>query len=352
MKSQILSTLFLFLLFVVPASDNYSLNTYGFGSGGVDRSNSDNYKLKGATGEVSGARMDSNNYLGLPGLTSTQLANTPVAPTFTNLANNTNKLHFIVSTSNNPSDAEYAIAISDDNWVTTQYVQSDNTVGAVLGSEDWQTYAFWGSGTGEYVLGLDSATEYKIKVKARQGDFTEGPWGPAATATTSDLSISFDIDVSASDSETAAPYVIGLGSLTSGSVVTATDKIWIDIDTNADYGAYVYVAGANQGLMSTTQGHTINSFSGDLSGQPEGFGLRAASLAEGAGGPLIAVSPYNGASDSIGGPSTVLSELLSSSTAPVTAGRASVEVKTKINTITPAGSDYSEILTLVAAAMY
>jgi hypothetical protein len=352
MKKQVIPTVLLFMLFVVPASNNYSLDTYGFGSGGVSNSNSTSYRINANTGELSGQRMSSNSYLGLPGLISTQLANTPTAPTFTNVGNDTNKLLLTINTASNPSDAEYAVAISDDNWVTTEYVQSDNTVGASLGLEDWQTYTAWGSGSGEYVVGLISNTAYKVKVKAQQGDFTEGPWGPEASASTTALSISFDIDVSSTDTETAAPYILAIGSLTPGSVVTASDKIWVDLDTTAEYGAYVYVAGANQGLRSTTQAYTISAISGDLGAQPEGFGLRTATVAQSAGGPLAAVSPYNGASNTVGGPTTVLDEIVSSTAAPITAGRASFEVKAKIKNITPAGSDYAEIITLVAAALY
>lgn len=318
----------------------------------MNDASSNNYSMSAQTGEVSGQGMSSNTYLGLPGLTSTLLANTPGAPTFTNENNDTNKLLLVINTASNPSDSEYAIAITDDAWVTTQYVQSDNTIGATLGSEDWQTYAAWGSGSGEYVVGLDSNTQYTVKVKARQGDYTEGPWGPEASATTSNLSISFDIDVSASDSETAGPYSIDLGTLTADTVVTATEKIWIDLDTSADSGAYVYIAGGNGGLASSTQGYTISAYSGNLDAQPEGFGIRTASVSESSGGPMAPVSPFDGASNSIGGPTTALNEVLSSSTTAVTGGRASMEVKAKITTITPSSSDYSEIITLVAAALY
>ena len=352
MHKKVVPSLFLFMLFAFPASSNYSLDTYGFGSGGTAESSSSNYSISAETGELSGDRASSNNYIGLPGLISTQLANTPSAPSFTNVSNDTNKLLLIVNTSSNPSDAEYAIAITDDAWVTTRYVQNDNTVGGTLGAEDWQTYVGWGSGSGEYVVGLDANTEYTVKVKARQGNYTEGPWGPEASASTTDLSISFDIDVSASDSETAAPYLVDIGILTAGSVTTATDKIWIDLDTTADSGAYVYVAGDNGGLTSSTQAYTIGAYSGDLSGQGEGFGLRTASVAESSGGPMAAVSPFDGASNNIGGPTTALNEILSSSVAPITGGRASLELKAKINTVTPAGSDYSEVITLVAAALY
>lgn len=346
------SALLALLLFIVPASSSYSLQSYGFGSGGANDASSSQYNMNATTGELSGDRMNSSSYLGLPGLVSRELANTPAAPTFSNVSSDTNKLLLTLDTGGNPSDAEFAVAITDDNWSTTSYVQSDNTVGATLGSEDWQTYANWGSGSGEYVVGLDPDTTYKVKVKARTGEFTEGMWGPEASATTTALSITFDIDVSSSDTETAAPYELDLGSLDPGTVVTASEKIWVDLDTSAASGAYVYVAGSNAGLESASQGYTITAVSGNLTSEAEGFGLQTASVTESSGGPMAAVSPYDGSTENVGGPTTSLAEILSSSNTAVTSGRASVSLKAKIEDITPAANDYAEVLTLVAAAIY
>ncbi len=64
-------------------------------------------------------------------------ANVPPAPTFTNPASNYDRLKVVVNPGNNASDAVFAIAISSDDFVTTQYVQSNATTGSILGSEDW-----------------------------------------------------------------------------------------------------------------------------------------------------------------------------------------------------------------------
>lgn len=345
-------TMLLLMLLAVPASNTYKLDSYTFGSGGTEESASTLYKMEGIAGEQAGAEMGVGTLLSWSGLMPVQMISTPPAPTFTNVSNDYDKLQFILATASNPTDTQYAIAISDDNWVTTEYVQSDNTIGAVLGAEDWQTYAAWGGASGEYAIGLTSNTQYKIKVKARQGDYTEGPWGPEATASTTNLTLSFDLDVAATDTETAGPYLLDIGALSVGSVTTATDKIWVDIATNANYGAYVYVAGANQGLESSVASHTISAYSGDLTGQQEGFGLRVDALSETSGGPLIAVSPYNGTNDVVGGPAAALSEILTSSNAEIAAGRASLLVKSKISSLTPASTDYSETITLVATAVF
>lgn len=339
-----------FVLFNFPASSNYQLKSYEFGGGG-GVSDSTNYSVEGIHGQQEGRTVGTNYGVG-EGLLFTQLANVPAAPTLANSSNWYNKLLLTLQTSNNPTDAEYAIAISTDNFTTTNYVQSDNTVGATLGSEDWQTYASWGGGSGEYIIGLSPNTTYYVKVKARQGDFTESQWGPSTSTATSQLSLTFDIDVASTDTESAAPYVLAMGQLTVGAVTTASEKIWLDLETNAANGGYVYIYDENGGLRSSAVNYTITSATADLTGAAEGFGVRSNSVAQSAGGPLVATSPYNGASDNVGVLNSTIQEVFHSSGAPITAGRASLLVKAKISAVTPASSDYADILTLITSATF
>lgn len=338
-------------LFVFPASGNYSLKSFSVGGGGSEGSASNNYSAEMVIGEIGGSELDGGTYKSWPGLIYTQMANTPGAPTFSNAANYYNKLNLIIDEQNNPSDAQFAIAISTDDFVTTNYVQSDNTVGNTLGSEDWQTYTDWGGGSGEFVVGLTPATTYKVKVKARHGNYTEGPWGPEASASTSGLTLSFDIDVSSSDSETGAPYTVSMGNLNPGNIVTATDKIWVDLSTNANSGGAVYLYGSTTGLFSSTVSYTIAGYSGNLSSVNEGFGLRSNSATQSSGGPLSAVSPYNGSNEVVGTIATT-PQTVYSSTAPLVDGRGSLLVKAKINALTPAATDYSDSLVLIAAGIF
>ncbi|MDQ3064816.1 MAG: hypothetical protein M3Q36_00920, partial [bacterium] len=198
MLSNILSV-GLMLFAALPSTPNYELRDFGFGSGGTAESGTVNYSLEGIAGELSGLDGTTLNYGLRPGLLSTQLANLPSAPTISNPSNWYNKLLMVINTSNNPSDTTYAVAISDDNFVTTNYVQSDDTVGPALGLEDYRTYAGWGSGTGTTIIGLSESTTYDIKVKANQGNFTETGYGPEGTGATDVVSIAFDIDVAAAD---------------------------------------------------------------------------------------------------------------------------------------------------------
>ncbi len=337
----------------LPASNNYKINNFGFGSGGVGNSSSANYGANGITGESSGADGFSANFKGKSGEINTQQANVPDAPTFDNTANYYNKLHFVVNKANtgNPSDTLFAIAISSDNFVTTQYVQSDNTVGSVLGIEDYQTYAAWGSITGQFVIGLNANTTYKIKVKAMSGRFSESAYSPAASATTSPPTLTYDIDVSATDTETSPPYTVTIGNLLPGGIVDSPQRVWVDIDTNAESGGNVYISSLNAGLNSSSVAYTIISHTGDLSVLAEGEGAQGTSSTQTSGGPLTLASPFDGTSNSIGTTDTIIRKIFTVAN-PVVAGRGSFIIKAKSNTSTPSSADYSDILTVIAAASF
>jgi hypothetical protein len=336
-----------------PTSSTYELKAYSFGSGGTTTDTSSNYNLLGISGEQSGDQSSSSTYKTGSGLVFTQQADVPSAPTFTNPSHYYNKLHLVINTSGNATDATYAIAISTDNFSTdTKYVQSDNTIGTVLGAEDWQTYTAWGSSSGIDIIGLNPGVTYTVKAEAQQGNFTQTGFGPTAQATTENPSLSFDIDVSPTDTETAAPYSLSIGDLTAGSVITASDKVWVDVDTNGTAGASVYVQDSNSGLNSTSASYTISALSGNLSSVSEGYGAQGASATQTSGGPLEIVSPYNGASNVVGTLDTTKRIIFDSTAAPVIAGRASFEIKAKASAVTKAAGDYSDTLTLVASAAF
>lgn len=346
-----LSLIPIFIFFVMPASTNYQLKGFEFGAGGGSL-DSTTYSLDAILGQQDAASMSSTIYNVRGGLIFAQMSGVPPAPTLTNSSNWYNKLLLVINNTGNASDTKFAVAISDDNWVTTKWVQSDNTIGSTLGIEDYQTYANWGSGTGENIIGLTPNTTYWVRVKALQGEFSETGLGPQASATTSNPTLDFDIDVSSSDTETAAPYTLAFGSLSAGSVNTATNKVWIDIATNGTAGAYVYISDSNAGLKSTALNYTIGAVSGDLASLGEGFGAQSSTDTESAGGPLLPVSPFNGTSENVGVINTTVRELYSTSGVPITGGRGSFVLKVKPSSITPASTDYADTLTIVASGTF
>lgn len=334
-----------------PTSTNYKLNNFNYGSGGTSGSTSTNYSLNGSTGEVSNTQSSSTNFLSRPGNNNIQQAYVPPAPTFTNPANHYNKLQFIINATTNPSDTKFSIAISSDSFATTYYVQSDNTVGAARGLEDYQTYSAWGGASGQFVVGLQPSTTYQIKVNAFQGSFTETEYGPTASAATEAPSITFDIDVASTDTETSAPFTTSFTSLLPATVTTATNTIWTDIDTNAEAGVKIYVSSSNAGITSASQSFTVSSATADLSVASSGYGAQGSTATQSSGGPLSISAPYNVAAQNVGVMSVAFREIFSTTT-PVTAGRASFLLLAKVASTTPAASDYQDTLTVIAAASF
>ena len=228
-----LATFFLFLftcfkVFAGPQSTTYELKEFGFGSGGTEGTNSTNYTLFGIGGEIDADKLDSTSYTTNNGLTFTLQANTPAVPTFTNPGTNYDRLKYVIDDGGNPTDAQFLLAISKDNFVTTSYVQADNTVGS---SQVWQTYTTWGGASGAYVTGLSENTTYKLKVKARQGNFTESPFSAVASVATSVPSLTFGID-------SAAVTFTNLGP--SNSYTDSTKTTVLTTSTNAYNGYIIY----------------------------------------------------------------------------------------------------------------
>ncbi|MDP1619538.1 MAG: hypothetical protein Q8M12_00910, partial [bacterium] len=103
-NKKIITTFAWMFFLVLPASTNYQLKDYGFGTGGTDKSSSADYSLEAITGELSGNQSSSADYKIGPGMVFTGQANVPAAPTFDNPGNYYNKLRIILNPSNNASD--------------------------------------------------------------------------------------------------------------------------------------------------------------------------------------------------------------------------------------------------------
>ncbi len=344
----------LWLLFAsAPASTNYQLQSYGVGSGGVSNTSSTTYRATAISGEQSSTgSSNSTTYNARTGLISTQLANVPAAPVITNPSSYYNKLHIVIDNGSNPSDTIFSIAISPDGFSpTTNYVKNDDTVTSSINTADWLTYSAWGGVSGFDVIGLLPSTTYTIKVKAKHGDFTESAYSSTASVATVNPSLTFDIDVSATDSETAAPYAVDFSSLLPGVVTDGPKKIWIDLDTNATSGGTVFVSSLNAGLKSSVASHTITAVTGNLASLSEGFGAQNSTATQSSGGPLTAQTPYTGTSQNVGLADTTIRQFYISS-APIVAGRGSLLLKARSAVDTPAAPDYQDSLTFIASASF
>ncbi len=349
----LMSVSFPFLAYAGPVSNNYELKDFSFGAGGTSKSDSTSYSLFGLLGETESGQSASSAYKIGEGLVYTLQANTPPAPSLTNPSSYYNKLKLIINTGSNPSDAKFAVAISTDNFSSdTKYVQNDNTVNTTLGTEDWQTYTNWGGASGINIIGLTPGTTYTVKIAAQRGNFTETGYGPTAQATTSQSSLTFDIDVASTDTETDPPFTLAIGDLTAASVITAPSKVWVDVDTNGTAGAAVYVYSTNSGLNSSRASYTISSLSGNLASVSEGYGARGSTATQSSGGPFQIVAPYDGSGDVVGVVDGTKRIMFDSASQSFTAGRASFEVKAKASAVTKAASDYTDTLTVIVSATF
>jgi len=222
----------------------------------------------------------------------------------------------------NPEDAEYSIAISDDNWTTTKYIQANNTLGS---SMIWQSYLNWGNGTGETLTGLKQETEYKMKAKARHGDFTETGWSSETSATTSSLSLSFSIDKTWIDLGTLIPNQVSSGSHL------------LTVITNGE-GGYVTTIQEDGNLRLGDGLEDIDDATDGAVSMGEEYGVRTSGSPEG---------QMNNADTAI----TSSTQTIASSSGPVNPSVVTVTYKAVIDATTSAGK-YSHIVTYITTTTF
>jgi hypothetical protein len=336
------------LLFAaLPSTTNYELNSYGFGSGGTANSSTSNYSLEGITGEISSQPASTSNFTALPGFIQTQQANVPKV-TLTNPGSYYDKLKFVIDQQGNPSDALYALQVCiGADWTpscggTTMYVKSDNTLGASLTLADYQTYSAWGGAGGANIIGLTPSTTYYLRAKATQGQFTESAYGPSSSDSTVGQSISFCLFAGATCGSGNSTSFSGL---VAGTPDSSSPSLGLTFATNADNGGSVYIYSKNGALQSiNAPGSPINSATADLATASQGYGAQVSSATA-----LTIQPPYNGSGNNVGVLSTTINTLLASNT-PVTGGAATILLQAKPAITTPAATDYSDTVTLIAAA--
>lgn len=337
------------LLAALPATSNYKLNSYGFGSGGTAGSSTATYSLEGISGTNAGASSLTTNYVVRPSYIQTQQANVPKI----NLDNGGgayyNKLHFVIDNQNNPTDAKFLIAVSTDNFASNiSYLRPDGTLTGTLSATYYQTYSAWGGSTGGQIIGLNPTTTYYVKARATQGQYSESAYGPVASQATASPTLTFNLVTS---SQSTPPFSIALGTLVAGNISTSGQTINITFSTNGTSGGDVYVRAQNGGLLSASTGYKINAISADLTGVSDGFGAQNNTVGQTSGGPLSVVSPYNGTGNVVGIVDGSLRSLYTAS-APVTGGSGTLLLKAKAATTDVAATDYQEVLTFTAAGNF
>jgi hypothetical protein len=325
--------LLLGLLAVVPTSTNFTLQTYDFGSG-ADSSGSSSYKLQASSGSPADT-LSSGSYQLPAGIRASASVARPLAPAITNPDSSYNRLKIVLNVNGMPADATFLVAISSDNFVTTNYVQTDQTISSSAGIGNYQTYSSWGGASGFWVLGLSYNTTYKVKVAALQGAATGSGFGPTASATTSTPSVTFALATSATSTP---PFSIGFGSLTPGTVVSGDATIITNITTNAIGGGAVLVKSQHAGLQSVS---TASS----------GYGAQVTTASQSSGGPLAASSPFDGNSDSVGALTTTWQQLASFG-GSINGGSLIAVLKAKAAGDIKAATDYGDVLTFSVSLLF
>ena len=186
---------------------------------------------------------------------------------------------------------------------------------------------------------------------------------------TVDPSLTFDIDIQTTcGSESAAPYTVGLGTLTSTVVTSADSNICLELDTNASGGAIVTVQGSGSfdALESAGSGDSIGTTYGSATGLvagTEGYGLCVAAT-NAVTGSATAVAPYNGnctgttagGGNIVGGVDSAAPQQILTSNAASLDGTANntadIVVKAAISGTTAAANDYTDVLTFIATGTF
>lgn len=243
------------------SSPTYNLEDSDFSFGG-ERSSSTNYSSLDEM-SVSGSEVGtSTNYKVFGGDVLPWFPSTPPTPTLTNTTGQLyDALDFVVTTGDNQTDTNYAIAISTDDFVTTYFIQADLTVGTTT---IWQDYTTWGAGSGARITGLSANTTYKIKTKARYGPDSETGYSQTASASTVGQTLTFSITGIASGASTggattnltATATTIPFNTLAFGSGAKIGAQT-LNVTTNALNGYTVYLY--QDGDLRKSNGSTISA---------------------------------------------------------------------------------------------
>lgn len=274
----------------------------------------------------------------------------------------------------NPYDTLYLVKVVDDANSTTYYLQSDHTLSTTYDINDFldqcdlegydadEPTCDTGEGREDTslqkynVYSLRPGSSYTVSVSALHGDLTQTGFSATANATTENIQVTFDLDISATDSETSGPYSVDLGKLSASSTTTATESIWIDIGSNNFNGVNVYAEDLYDGLDNS--GATIDSETEDIDGgggSNGGFGLKTISVSETSLGPLLNTSTiYNTAgSNEVGRLQSSATNLIlftntsGANLGQIEGGRSENEVKARSGSASISG-DYSDTVTFTA----
>ncbi len=276
-----------------------------------------------------------------------------------------NKARFEIQEYTNPSDTLYTVQISEDNFASDVKCISGSTFMPTSLSNcdinDFRTKEYWENEVFN-IKGLDSSTQYYIRISALHGDFTQSDYSSTASATTSLGFVEFDIDIATSSGytvESAPPYSVSFSGddklIPGAGAVTAPNLVWLDLLTNAEGGVAIINEGENGGLYSPTTTETIISSNLDLDGSlAEGFGLQNYYIDYSSStylGTITATTNYSGSGNVVGEVLTDPRKVYDAS-GPINSGRMGLYLKARAAVDRSPATDYSEFITFVSVGRY
>jgi hypothetical protein len=276
-----------------------------------------------------------------------------------------NKARFEIAEYTNPSDTLYTVQISEDNFSSDIRCISASTFMPTSLSNcdinDFRTKEYWETEVFN-IKGLDSSTQYYIRISALHGDFTQSDYSAIVSATTSIGFVEFDIDIATSSGytvESSPPYSVSFSGddklIPGAGAITAPNLVWFDLLTNAEGGVAIINEGENGGLYSPTTTETIISSNLDLDGSlAEGFGLQNHYIDYYSStylGTITATTNYSGSGNVVGEVLTDPRKLYDAS-GPINAGRMGLYLKARAAESRTPATDYSELITFVSVGRY
>jgi hypothetical protein len=145
-------------------------------------------------------------------------------------------------------------------------------------------------------------------------------------------------------------------SLTTAAVSSSTTPRTATINTNAQNGWYAWAKDSNTGLLSASAAYTINSTTpGTNSTQvagTQGYNTGITSSQVGGTGTITVAAPFVGGATGKGGGLDTTLRTLASSNGSANTAVLTITNNAAVSSTTPAATDYTDTITVVAAGLF
>ncbi len=162
-----------------------------------------------------------------------------------------------------------------------------------------------------------------------------------------DDTMTINANITTSVSCSTDPASTGFGTLTIGSIFTATSTATTTMSCNSASGCALYVKdagdGGNPGLYNATATDVVDSATETLIAGTEGYGIQAATTSDGTGAELELDPVYDKSGNDVGA-FAITNQELASSSIPVSARLVVITYKATISGLNKAGN-YTDTIT-------